>query len=508
MRVKLSFKILSLILLVSFFYLLVTYLTERRVKRLLETELAHHINNLARISVQGALDALRKGNMVNFSHILETIALEKSVKEFALTDRNGRVLYSSKKESVGKNYERLIKGGGGADEIVAVIPVETTRYCVRCHTGWKVGSVDSYFVMIYSKDILKKFAAISRQKTVLMGISVVLAVVLGLLFYYFSIGRPMKKLFEGIQRISSGELGYRFRLKSGDEMEEMAENLNRLVERLSENLLQVAEQAKMVGEMTASVVSETEKIRSEAERQRDLSEKTKESAVRLVKVRDDTVKAEEAIEKVYELASSGESLLKEVQEKVEKTSSTIESVWGDISKLHELSKEIGKISETIRDIATHTNLLALNATIEAARAGEAGKGFAVVANEVKELSKQTEEATSEIENLIKEISINVERSVQSMQETVEDSRTEKEKIEEVYRFFQEIFSEIHTLSETMKATRAVVEEVAEGIEREISEIYQGATKNVEVIASLKKVSDELSSMVSRLEVLIERARSL
>lgn len=59
--------------------------------------------------------------------------------------------------------------------------------------------------------------------------------------------------------------------------------------------------------------------------------------------------------------------------------------------------------------------MALNATIEAARAGEAGKGFAVVANEVKELAKQTANATEEITRMIEEIQQNIAESVKSVE---------------------------------------------------------------------------------------------
>ena len=67
------------------------------------------------------------------------------------------------------------------------------------------------------------------------------------------------------------------------------------------------------------------------------------------------------------------------------------------------TSRIGNIVGLIGKIAGQTNLLALNATIEAARAGEAGQGFAIVAGEVKNLVRQTTEATSQIETQVSQV---------------------------------------------------------------------------------------------------------
>lgn len=188
-----------------------------------------------------------------------------------------------------------------------------------------------------------------------------------------------------------------------------------------------------------------------------------------------------------------------------------------ISQLGVAADEIGRVIEVIQDIAEQTNLLALNATIEAARAGEAGKGFAVVATEVKELAKQTANATQDIRSRIEGIQASTNEAVRSIKEVGDAiqkvnsaSSTIAAAVEEQSITTKEIASNVHQTAIAASTVSVAVAESATacaeitrnmtGVDRAARDTAQGATQTQVVGSELSHLSEQLRGMVSQFQI--------
>lgn len=171
-----------------------------------------------------------------------------------------------------------------------------------------------------------------------------------------------------------------------------------------------------------------------------------------------------------------------------------------VTKLGESSTEIGNVIKVITSIAQQTNLLALNATIEAARAGEAGKGFAVVANEVKELAKQTANATEDIG-----------RKVEAIQGDTQDAVKAIEEIGTIINQINDISNSIATAVEEQTVTTneigRSVTEAAKGVDdiaKNIGGVALAARNTTQGANDTQKAAQELSQMAARLQTVVAK----
>ena len=160
---------------------------------------------------------------------------------------------------------------------------------------------------------------------------------------------------------------------------------------------------------------------------------------------------------------------------------TVDSAVAQIGALGQSAQEIGKVIEVIVEIAEQTKLLALNATIEAASAGEAGKGFAVVAGEVKELARQTNDATAEIRNRIESIQ-------QSMGGTVDQIGQIQQVMQTVNELVTHIAAAVEEQTATTRSMAQGVGQAAAGVQGVTTSVGQAASASQSIAAEIAAVN--------------------
>lgn len=277
----------------------------------------------------------------------------------------------------------------------------------------------------------------------------------------FMLARPIGLIKEEIERLKQKNYVSARHINSGDEYEEIFNELIAYKMAFSEGFIDLS---SMTGEMksfSADLLAITKILQQNGNDLKgfieDLYQMTSEqsdlmaSNVTLLTQNAENINAlsgqeinnKTEIEKAIQTTSDSFAKLKDTTDHLRAMKDKFEILKENSEKLNRKGSETEEIASFVSEIAFQTNLLALNASIEAARAGELGQGFAVVAEEVRKLAQNSEQAAVRIKenifSLLQDIQtmtddINVQnkildKEVNSIQTAMDNAQKAKEEMD-------------------------------------------------------------------------------
>jgi len=330
----------------------------------------------------------------------------------------------------------------------------------------------TYLISIPMSKIMEEPMKIIRYM-VILNIGTLVILTLLIIFISKLITNPLSSLKKSFDVIADGDLRNTVRIKTRDEVGQLAEGFNKLTDSLNSNL-------SIVRSSLSHLNSNAEELSSEMSQTKRVFDSIAQSITKVITAGADNnrgidnannsvVSIKGSVTNLEQNIESQMFMLKESFSTIEDMISNIQSIAnvvsesseyythlrdasqvGDevlnnvISRIHSIYSQSESLLDTntvIANIASQTNLLSMNAAIEAAHAGEAGKGFAVVADEIRKLAEVTSEQSTAID-----------KSLTSIVAIIKDIAESSTQVGENFGQIQSLIDTVTKLEEDVKSS--------------------------------------------------------
>jgi len=254
---KLNILLLSAMVLI---FALLGYLTVRLHRQHLEQNTLLVAERISDVIKHGTTEYMLRNDREGLYQSIRTMAAEPGIEKIRIFDQDGRITYTTnsgeQNHVVDKTGEacyachaqsqpltrlnrpdrfRIYRNSAGTRVLGIITPIENQPSCsnASCHAHPAeqqiLGVLDTN-ISLAKADV--QLAESSRRMIVYTGCALLLIALLSWFFVWEVVGRPVKALERGTERLAAGDLGYQIDVRSKDEIGELAHSFNAMSNQL------------------------------------------------------------------------------------------------------------------------------------------------------------------------------------------------------------------------------------------------------------------------------------
>ncbi|WKC38471.1 methyl-accepting chemotaxis protein [Ectopseudomonas chengduensis] len=326
-----------------------------------------------------------------------------------------------------------------------------------------------------------------------------------------SIRISTSNIIEAARGLRDGDLRVRMEVNGRDDLAAIAQALNTAVEQMRDSLQGVNRESQQLDSTVQLLGGQARDALDAVEQQQAQMSQIATAATQMdataQSVAQSCEQAAVEAQQTREVALSSNQRSERTSASMRHLSSRLGDSAAALQQLRDQTQQINRVVEVIKGIAEQTNLLALNAAIEAARAGEAGRGFAVVADEVRSLSKRTQDSTQEIAQTVDNLQRVVGQSVTLMEEACSQADgdigsvlamgDELQNIVDSVQRVSDRLAQIATAAEQQAATADEVSGNIQQVDQAAGQLLDGAQAVSSAAEQLRRGSEGLAQNTGR-----------